>query len=283
MVTAVVGVTAGFFLGAHYGPSLLLPVASVNGSFITRAQLYDRMVEEYGSQAVDQLIAERLLDQQVAKAGSPVKDSDVAAELAKLTAQVGGNDQLLQLMASNNITMEQLKANILYRLKVEKVLGKDVPVDDATLQKYFQDNVNHFDKRKIHARHILVPTEAEAKAIRAQLDQGADFAAIAKEKSTDTTTKDQGGDLGTFPYGTMVAEFDQAAFALKVNEISQPVQTDYGWHIIQVLEIQGEPPTFENSKEDVKAAVISKGASDKYAAWMQELRDNAKIINSLDK
>lgn len=100
---------------------------------------------------------------------------------------------------------------------------------------------------QIHVRHILVSSEDDAKAIKAQLDGGADFATLAKEKSIDPSAKDSGGDLGYQTADKLVKPFSDAAFALKINEISQPVQTQYGWHIIQVLDKRPAPkPTLDD-------------------------------------
>lgn len=281
LAALIVGGAGGFALGARSAKLEAQSVASVNGASITKAELYKAMVTSYGPGVLDQLITDKLVDQELKKAGATVTDADVNQEIAKLKDRFGGDAGLAQALQSSGMTMSQLTDNIRFQLKVTKILGKAVATDDVTLEKYFQEHVSDFDTRKIHARHILVATEAEAKAIKVQLDQGADFAALAKAKSTDTTNKDQGGDLGTFGHGVMDPDFEKAAFALRVNQISDPVQTQYGWHIIQVLSITGDPPTFEKSKEAVKEAVIAQGVSERYQSWIEQVKSAAKISNSL--
>ena len=281
VLALLIGGGAGYAIGHSGGKLETQSVASVNGASITKAELYDRMVTDYGPSSLDQLITEKLVDLELKKAGGTVSDADVTAKINQLKDKVGGDDKLNQVLQSNGMTLANLKDNVLFQLKVEKILGKDVKADDATLQKYFQDHTNDFDKRQFHARHILVKTEAEAKAIKAQLAKGADFATLAKQKSIDSTNKDQGGDLGTFGHGAMEPAFEAATFALKPNEISQPVETQYGWHVIQLLSVTGEAPTFEASKAEVKEAVISEAVSAQYQTWMQALQATAKITNTL--
>ncbi len=99
---------------------------------------------------------------------------------------------------------------------------------------------------EIHARHILVPTEEEAKAVKAELDAGKPFEVVAMEKTTDPSGKQNGGDLGFFSKGMMVPQFEEAAFALQPGQVSEPVQSQFGWHIIKVEETrQSSPPPFE--------------------------------------
>ncbi|OJX19831.1 MAG: hypothetical protein BGO82_08685 [Devosia sp. 67-54] len=127
---------------------------------------------------------------------------------------------------------------------------------------------------EVHARHILVSSEDDAKAIKAQLDGGADFATLAKEKSIEPGAKDSGGDLGYFTQDKMVKPFADAAFALKVNEISQPVQTQFGWHIIQVLDRRpAAKPTLEQLTQQIGQQLYVQ----KYRTLFDQLRKATSI------
>jgi peptidyl-prolyl cis-trans isomerase C len=127
-------------------------------------------------------------------------------------------------------------------------------------------------EEEVHARHILVATEAEAKEIAERLKKGEDFATVAKEKSKDPSA--EGGDLGFFSRGQMLKPFEDAAFALEVGQISEPVQTQFGWHIIKVEEKRKKPlPTFD----DVKDTIMSQLTQQKTQQTVRELHDKAKI------
>src|SRR6202034_2466653 len=131
---------------------------------------------------------------------------------------------------------------------------------------------------EVHARHILVPTEDEAKAIVAQLKGGADFAALSKEKSKDPGAAD-GGDLGYFTKDQMVPEFSAVAFKLDKGQISDPVKTQFGWHVIKVEDKRTKPtPTFEQVKPQIDNYVAHRGQ----AELVDKLRSAANI-ERLDK
>ncbi len=127
-------------------------------------------------------------------------------------------------------------------------------------------------EQEIHARHILVQTEDEAKKVAERLKNGEDFATVAKEVSKDTNA--EGGDLGFFTRGQMLKPFEDAAFALDVGQISAPVQTQFGWHIIKVEEKRDQKlPTFDQVKEAIKAQLVQQKAQQVVTG----LRDAAKI------
>jgi len=129
-------------------------------------------------------------------------------------------------------------------------------------------NVTH-EQEQVWARHILVADDATAQTIREQLLVGADFATLATVNSLDTGSKDTGGDLGWFGKGRMYAEFETAAYALQVGEISQPIQTSSGWHIIQVLGHEIRPLT-DSEYNDAVAAALN--------LWLSDQRIGAEIV-----
>ena len=153
----------------------------------------------------------------------------------------------------------------------DKSVRNAIPDEDA--KKIYDSKIAGMKpEEEIHARHILVATEAEAKEVKERLMKGEDFATVAKEKSKDPSA--EGGDLGFFGRGQMLKPFEDAAFALKVGEISDPVQTQFGWHIIKVEEKRTRPlPTFDQ----VKDTIISQLTSQKAKDTLKQLHDTAKI------
>jgi peptidyl-prolyl cis-trans isomerase C len=150
-------------------------------------------------------------------------------------------------------------------------ISKAVP-DEETKKIYDEKVTSLKPEQEIRARHILVATEPEAKEVAERLKKGEDFATLANEKSKDTNAK--GGDLGFFGRGQMLKPFEDAAFALDVGQISEPVQTQFGWHIIKVEEKRDQPvPTFDQVKEAIKAQLVQQKAQEVVTG----LRNAAKI------
>ena len=151
---------------------------------------------------------------------------------------------------------------------------KDAETEDrlkARYATYVKEKAGH---EEVHARHILVKTDAEANAIIAELDKGADFAALAKDRSIDPGAA-SGGDLGYFGHDDMVKEFADAAFALPAGQYTKaPVKTQFGWHVIKVEDHRvSTPPSFEEARQEVSQLV----ARDVVDAKLKELRGAAKV------
>lgn len=169
--------------------------------------------------------------------------------------------------------MEFLRQRALHSAFVESKVAGEV-TDEAVRARYDKEVAATPPANEIRARHILVATKEEAEAIIAQLEAGGDFEAIAKEKSTDGAAA-QGGDLGYFGAGQMVPAFEEAAFALEVGQFSkQPVQTQFGFHVIKVEDKRTQqPPSFEEVKEQVRTLLFR----ETYFAAVQALREAAMV------
>ncbi|MET0369483.1 MAG: peptidylprolyl isomerase, partial [Methylobacterium sp.] len=129
-------------------------------------------------------------------------------------------------------------------------------------------------EEEIHARHILVDNEGEAKKIAARIKGGEDFAKVAAETSKDPGSKAEGGDLGWFTKERMVPDFATAAFAMQPGQVSDPVKTQFGWHVIKIEEKRTKPqPTFDELKEQIDQHLIRKSQQD----LILKLRAEAKI------
>ena len=153
------------------------------------------------------------------------------------------------------------------------------------MQTYFDENKDSFAQTKqVKASHILVEDEETAKEVQEKLDNGEDFAELAKEYSTDTASAESGGDLGFFGEGSMVAEFEEAAFSMKVDEISDPVKSDYGYHIIKVTDTkEAAEANFEKSKEEIKGILLDEKMTTEYPTWLEKKQKEYDVKNYLSE
>jgi len=162
------------------------------------------------------------------------------------------------------------------RLLMDSLLaseGKAATTDEAMKKVYEDASKQITGEQEVHARHILVETEDEAKAVEEELKKGADFAELAKKKSKDPGASD-GGDLGFFTKEQMVPEFSAVAFALEPGKISDPVKTQFGWHVIKVEEKRNrKAPDFEQVKSQIETYVTRKAQAD----YVAKLRQTAKV------
>jgi peptidyl-prolyl cis-trans isomerase C len=158
-------------------------------------------------------------------------------------------------------------------------VGKAAVTPEALKKVYDEASKQMGGEQEVRARHILVPTEDEAKAILVEIKKGTDFAELAKQKSKDPGAAAEGGDLGYFSKDQMVPEFAEAAFKMDKGQVSDPIKTQFGWHIIKVEDKRTKPvPEFDKVKDQIEAYVQRKAQ----AEYIGKLRETAKV-ERLDK
>ena len=275
-------------------------LATVNGENISQKDV-NQMLSRYGNQIpaeqmpavtkqiLDGLITQKLIMQFVKDSKIEVSQAEIEKELNKVREEIKSNPglegkTLEQVLETHGSTIDNLKSDIVISLSLEKHLGKDI--DDKKIKAYFDENKAAYDNTERRASHILVDTrqmKADAelaqalekiKKIKAEVDSGKDFAEVAKQHS-DCPSKDKGGDLSFFKRkGQMVEPFAAAAFALKVGQVSDPVKTPFGYHIIKVTEVKkGNDVKFD----DVKQAIKQNLMEEKAQVLIRQLLEKAKI------
>lgn len=206
-------------------------VAKTDAGDITKEDLYKQMKESAGSQSLQQALIQKVLGKKY-----KVPDKELQATVDQYKKQYGNQ-------YSEDLLKDSAKTSLLVKKATENYIG----VNDKKLKEYYKTW-----KPKVTVSHILVKDEKTAKEVESKLKDGAKFADLAKKYSTDTSNKDSGGKLQEFGPGTMEPAFEKAAYALKKEgEISQPVKTKYGYHIIK-MEKPAEKTTFEKDKDKVK-------------------------------
>ncbi|PKK39723.1 Peptidyl-prolyl cis-trans isomerase PpiD [Clostridiaceae bacterium JG1575] len=170
--------------------------------------------------------------------------------------------------------MEQAEKDIRFNATMNQIMS-GLSVDDEEVKAHYDSNPSAFSKGEtIAARHILVDSKEKAETIKGQIEAGAvTFEAAAKEHSS-CPSKESGGDLGRFGQGSMVPEFDQAAFSAPLNEVSEPVKTMFGYHLIQVYDrAEAEAPAFEAVRESIAGNLLKDKQMERYTTLVQELRE----------
>lgn len=253
-----------------------------------------QMLEQYRAQfepkALDQIVLKSQLRDYAKKNNVTVSDADLDAEIKKISANFPSEDEFKKKLAEQNMTLESLKEE----MRKEFLLANTVKQYKATLpspasaemETYYKEHEKEFThEEQVTASHILLGTEkgadqatkdaqkAKAEDIRKQILAGADFAKMAQENSS-CPSKAQGGSLGSFEKGQMVPAFEATAFTLKPGDISEVVETEFGYHIIKVTEHNpaGTDP-IEKVNDQIKEALQDKALS----TWFKSLIASAKV------
>jgi parvulin-like peptidyl-prolyl isomerase len=234
---------------------------------------------ELQNQAVDFLVQRIELAKEAESLGITVTDQAVDERVEELKNQFFGGDEAKykEELESLGLTEEDVRADVRAQLIAEKLFDevtKDVTVTAEDVKAYYDNNAEQFEvPESREVAHILVETKKEADELYAQLQDGADFAELAKEHSTDTASAENGGRL-TDERGSFVPEFEEVAFSLETGEIGEPVKSQFGWHIIKALEDTQEAgkTSFEDAKESIEEQLLEERRNEAMSEWVNQVR-----------
>jgi len=213
-------------------------------------------------QVLDSMIEQVLIEQAAAQEGVTISEEELEAVIQQSIEEGGGQASFEEWLRTSDLTYEEFQEELRFQLLALAIFERITGSVPTTAE-------------QVHARHILVQTKEEAQTILTRLQAGEDFAALARERSQDENTKEAGGDLGFFQRGQLISpELEEAALALQPDQISGVVQSQFGYHIVQVLETAPDrplPPELLNSLKEQA-----------FARWMQERWNGATIERFID-
>jgi parvulin-like peptidyl-prolyl isomerase len=213
------------------------------------------MMAQTRLQILESMIDQVLIEQAATREGVTVSEEEVEAEV-QANIDLAGEEEFRAWLEANDLTMEEframVRAHLLSAAMFEKVTAS-LPTS----------------AEQVHARHILLEKEEEARELLDQLQGGGDFVALAKLYSQDESTREQGGDLGWFSRGLLAPEVEEAAFALEPGQISDVVHSQFGYHVIHLLEKEADRPLSAEMLQSLKEQTFKR--------WMQEQREMATI------
>lgn len=236
---------------------------------ITKEEFYNELKERNGEAILQELVLAKVLEENY-----EVSDKDIDKEIENMKNQYGeAFDMLVQQQFGDEKTLrEELKIPLMQ----EKAATEDIDITEDEIKERYEE-----EKTLIDAQHILVEDEKTADEVKAKLDEGEDFAELAGEYSVDGSAQN-GGNLGQFGKGQMVKEFEDAAFSMKAGEISDPVKTEYGYHIIKVNEIIEQD--YDEVKDDIRRQLASEKVDPQaFQEKLDKLIQDANIDVKIDE
>ncbi|HKL76486.1 MAG TPA: peptidylprolyl isomerase [Halanaerobiales bacterium] len=277
---------------------LIMQIAQTNQQFaqlLYSSEAGQELLEEFNKTKLEEVINNTLLQQAAA-------DSDV--ELTEKEKNEMFNKQVAQIKQQNNLTdeqfesalseqgiesMEQYKKMFLENenLKIQKFIQEkvlsNVEVSDEEAKEFYNNNSQRYKQgERVEASHILVESKEKADELYNKLQNGASFADLAKNNSIDNRSAENGGKLGFIEKGQFIEKFEKVAFNLEVGSISEPVETEYGYHIIKVSDKkEASTKSFEEVKSQIKDQLFSQKRQQAVNQYIQKLRDEAKIEKNI--
>ncbi|WP_123054826.1 peptidylprolyl isomerase [Clostridium sp. JN-1] len=247
------------------------------------------------AQALDLMITKKVMEQKAKEMNLMPSDSKLKSEVKTQMdtlkkQQFGGDEAKFQEVLKQQNMSEQTLSNLFYdQIRTQEIyknlsnsVTKNIKIDDKKVEDYYKANQYKYTEKpdKTHLEHILVKTEDDAKKVKARLDKGEDFAKVAKEVSQDPGSKDKGGDLGFVNYvdSGMDPDFMAAAIKLKSGQVSDPVKTQYGYHIIKCVEKQEYPAkSLSTVKEQIRKELEDEQKQNTFKQKLGEWQKAAKI------
>jgi foldase protein PrsA len=255
--------------------------------YATNDKMKDQ-IAQIKKQQLDSMVTEKVLLKKATELNLKPSDEDINKkiddQINQIKTQYPQEGQFESVLQQNGFTLDQLKETFRTQIitsAVQEDMVKDIAVTDDEIQSYYDENkeAKYSVGAGATASHILVADEETAKSLKAKLDAGADFAKLAKENSTDPGSKDKGGSLGFVAYNStqLVAEFMNGFKGLKEGEVSAPVKSQFGYHLIKATGLkQAEVTPLDKVKDEIKATVLQQkqqtAFNDKVAQWKTELK-----------
>lgn len=258
-------------------------IAKVNGQEISEEELNSILLSDYGESALDTLITNEMIKQELEKEDIEVTDEELEEEYSELVNSYGSEEAFQEALTASGVDEAIVKQDIETYLATNKLLEPRITVTEEEMKDYFEENKANFaTEAQVEASHILVEDEETAKEVLEKLNDGGDFAELVAEYSTDEATLETDGELGFFGSGVMDESFEEAAFQLEVGEISDPVETTYGYHIIKVTDkSEAKEAVFEDVKDEIESMLYESKADTEYSIWLEEKMNEYEIENKL--
>jgi len=257
-------------------------------------QLPEALMQRLKSQVIQKMVGDELLYQEAVKKGFTIDDKSVENEMTRIKGQFKDDNQYQMQLKASGHTEENLRDQIHRQASISQLIKADiVPTIDIKpeeIKKYYETNMDKFRRpERVRAQHILMKTaegdseekKAEAKKKLKELHKrilaGEDFGALAKEHSQGPSNV-RGGDLGFFTKGRMVKSFEEVAFKLAPNEVSGIVETQFGYHLIKVLEHQAESnPPYVEVEPKIKSQLFNQQIQQRLEPYVAKIREKAKV------
>ncbi|WAM54796.1 peptidylprolyl isomerase [Vreelandella venusta] len=285
-------------------------VAVVNDGVIMRSELDDRIAQveqqaqaqggdlpprsQLAQQVLERMVMDEIQLQMARQANLSVDDTELNRQLRSIAESNGMTlDQFADAVEADGMTLggvrEEIRREMLMRQVQQRQISQRVTVTDRDVERFLSQQPAQQGQafiEEIRARHVLVeltPTRndnqarARAELVRQRLQQGADFASVAREFSDDRGSALNGGELGWVRPGQTVPAFEEALGSLSANQLSEPVRSQFGYHVIEVLERRRQDVTEESRREQVRQAIFQRRANEELQTWQREMREQAFV------